>query len=324
MNGIISQNNRETTVRISENVDLLLHLLAHIETGNVASNYDQDYIQLINQEKSPNASFLEKDLEKIAKGSYAYISFLPVYFPDICSIYKILEYVSTQNSQLISEFNEQERCLIEYLNKNFDQADRASLADFISLCKSEYSSFYESYWERKTPDFKMGIDLFYEQWDLEENKVIIDFFKSQQKNRFLVYLSQAMRNNGRGLSFDTDTVSAISRLPESEKDLYYSYFIAIHEMIHQVTDPMVMRVLNIGYEQRSLNQEEDGFNIHIEFEKAVFYVHYKLSSKQGVKLQSLYFNQISKYSVDNIASEENLLKCYPLNLDLRLALNKII
>lgn len=313
MNQIIHKTVNLSSFYISKNVDFILYMLAHLETNNVASNYDQGFIDQIAKIKNQDTSELRITLKPIANGSYAYISFLPVIIPNLDNIYQILNYIYTKDEELLELISNDHRYMINYLLNCFEEKDRLTLQDFIHCCQHEYSSFYQSYWLSKQNDYNHGLDLFITLWQSPENEIILKFFDTHQKTKYIIYLSESMRVYGRGISLGSETLSAISKMPETENDLFYTYFIVIHEMLHQIVNQVTIETLNLDITQSHLNQNEEGFDIHMTLEMAVFYMHYLLSEKQSEQFVKQYFVQLSNLTGNNISSKKDLLHFYPLN-----------
>ncbi len=313
MNQIISKKVVQSTIQVSENIDFILYMLAHLDTNNVASNYDQEYIDLFASIKSESSSALMQKLKPLANGSYAYISFLPVIIPDLNLVYQILNTIYTSDLKILKSFSNDLNLMMAYLLEHFEVKDRLTLPDFIQCCQNEYTNFYQSYWLSQQSVFNDGIDLFLEMWNAPDNQVMLKFFQSQQKTRYMIYLSESMRVYGRGISLAQDTLTAISKIPVSKNDLFYTYFIVIHEMLHQSIDQVTIQTLNLDASQRNLNQNEEGFDIHMYLETAVFYMHFLLSERQNDDYLKQYFLQLSKVTGNSISSKADLLHFYPLN-----------
>ncbi len=311
MGNSIKYQTSNLNLSVNQNLDFILHILAHLETNNVASNYDEGYVEEITQIKQETISSLKSKLEPLACGSYAYISFLPIFFPELDQVFNILSFIATKDRNYIDSLPNSILPLINYLDSNFEEKRKEELLTFVKVCRDEYLTFFADYWLSKKDSFEERMKLFLDVWDSEMNQLFINLFKSNNKHQYHIYLSDCMLKNGRGVSMDLQSIGSVSKLPENREEVMYSWMIAIHESIHQITDNIVMSVLNVNHEQRSLNQNDANFDIHMAFENAVFYTHFKLMSMNRSSSTTEVLKLFSDFSNQNIESVSQFHELFP-------------
>lgn len=147
LNAICLDSTHNTSILAEKKTDILLHLLAHYEINNVASNYDIDYVKYISDLKGEKSSSLHEALKEIDDENLVYLSFMPAFFNSIDSLFKGLEYLSAPNEVMMNGFAETEAQCLQLLQNVYGSNNLGGLVKFSEIAKSEYEQFYSSYWE---------------------------------------------------------------------------------------------------------------------------------------------------------------------------------
>ena len=303
MNTIFCESLHNTRIIAEKKTDIILHVLAHYEINCVASNFDEPYVKHITDLKGENASSLQEKLKGIKEESLVYLSFMPAFFSSIDSLFKGLAYLSSSGDIATTGFSEMEIHCLQLLQNIFTDNKLSGLIKFSQIAKSEYDNFFSSYWDNNKGSYRIKLQMFKKIWETEENGKILSFLRAEGIPSITVYLSEAMRRNGRGMRTDDSCVCTIARIPDSSAQIFESYYIAVHELLHQVIDGITQSILKINFQQRSLNPDDEGYNIHEQIENSVIYAQHLLMGMTRKIRAKEYYSLVSKIADTAIGNE---------------------
>ena len=324
MNTISLESTHNTRIVTEKKTDILLHLLAHMEMDNVASNYDSDYVKYISDLKSESLSSLYENLKEIDNANLAFLSFMPAFFNTIDSLLRGLSYLCAPNIEMINGFTESESRCLQLLQNVYGNDDLCGLVRFSEIVKSEYDQFYSSYWDSGRENYLKGINQFMNIWESEENDIVLAFLRAPGLPAIIVYLSEGMRKNGRGIRTSDSSVSTIAKMPANENEVFVSYYIAVHELLHQVIDSITQNILQIDGQQRSLNPDDDEYSIHEQIENSVIIAQHLLMGKTVNSRTNEYYSLVSEIAGVGISNESEFMTHFRVDARIRNKLESII
>ena len=323
MNAICLDSLLNTRIITEKKTDILLHVFAHYDIDSVASNFDKHYVQHISDLKGENASSLQEKLKEINEENLVYLSFMPAFFSSIDSLFKGLSYLSS-GSKAMTGFTEMEIHGLQLIQNMFTDKMRFALTIFSEIAKSEYDTFFSSYWDNNEESYKKKMQMFMQTWENEENKKILTFLRSKGIPSIDVYLSEAMRRNGRGTRTDDSTVCTIAKIPNSNTQIFKSYYIAVHELLHQVIDGITQNILKIDLQQRSLNPDDEAYNIHEQFENSVITAQHLLMGYTREMQSEEYYAVVSEIGNAEINNEVDFYANFTLCKEMKHKLESMI
>ena len=301
-----------------------MHVLAHYEINSVASNFDKHYVKHISDLKGENASSLKEELKEINEENLVYLSFMPAFFSSIDSLFKGLSFLSSSSNIPMTGFTEMEIHCLQLLRNMFTDNTLYGLIKFSEIAKSEYDTFFSSYWDHNEELYRKEIQRFKQIWETEENEKILTFLRSKGIPSIDVYLSEAMRRNGRGMRTDDSTVCTIARIPNNNTQVFKSYYIAVHELLHQVIDGITQSILKIDSQQRSLNPDDEGYNIHEQIESSVITAQHLLMGYTREMRTEEYYALVSEIGNAEINNEVDFLAHFSICKEMKHELEKMI
>lgn len=323
MNAICFDSLLNTRIISEKKTDILLHVLAHYDINSVASNFDKHYVQHISDLKAENVSSLQEKLKEINEENLVYLSFMPAFFSSIDSLFKGLSYLSSGSKAMIG-FTEMEIHGLQLLQNMFTDNMLCGLIKFSEIAESEYDTFFSSYWDNNEESYRKEMQRFVQIWETEENKKILTFLRSKGIPSINVYLSEAMRRNGRGTRTDDSTVCAIARIPSSNTQVFKSYYIAVHELLHQVIDGITQNILKIDSQQRSLNPDDEAYNIHEQIENSVITAQHLLMGYTRKMQSEEYYVLVSEIGNAEINNEVDFYANFSLCKEMKHKLESMI
>lgn len=271
-------------VRLSEPVDLTLHVLAHMNTGTAADNYDAAYIaQLQSQRPTGEVEVLLGRLEAFAPAfrqdmSLWLLSVLPIYYESVDSFLAGLGFLGTSQPEYLQDLTLVERNVSQGVQPMLARHDKL-VQGFRELLLEEHQRFYAAYWLEAQPRLRAQKDAFTTFLTEEGYPAVQDAFEAAGLDKVIIYLSEGMRRNGRGFSYLQPThVGAIVPL---QGEVLPSYFTAVHEITHAITDPLVAGVMGVDPNRRSLDPHHPGYQTHLLIEKAVIIANYWMFASRG-------------------------------------------
>ena len=324
MNTICLDSTHNTKIVTEKKTDIILHLLAHLEFNNVASNYDIDYVKYISDLKGERSSSLYENLKDIDDENIVYLSFMPAFFDTVDSLFQGLDYLCAPNGERMNGFTETESRCLQLLQNVYGNSDLAGLLEFSEIAKSEYDQFYSSYWESRREEYLREIIQFKNMWESEDNDIVLTFLRKQGLPFISVYLSEGMRRNGRGMRTSDSSVSVIAGIPVSKNEVFVSYYIAVHELLHQVIDGITQSILKIDGQQRSLNPDDEEYNIHEQIENSVILAQHLLMGKTVNNRTNEYYELVSGIAGMDISNESEFMTRFRVDARIRNKLESII
>lgn len=320
MNLICLDSVHDTKILTEKKTDVLLHILAHIDINSVASNYDSNYVKYIFDLKGEKSSSLYESLKGIDDDNLVYLSFMPAFFTTIDSMFRGLRYLITPGDKMRNGFTETESRCLHFLQDIYRNTNTAGLLKFAETAKSECDLFYSEYWESRSEEYLRMINLFKEIWESEDNDRILSFLRDRGLPSINIYLSEGMRKNGRGMR--NSSVCALAKMPDSSEEVFESYYIAIHELLHQVVDGITRSILEI--DERSLNPDDDEYGIHEQFENSVILAQHLLMQRSANNWTKEYFAFVSKISETDIKNDSEFFSFFKVDARIKNQLESIM
>lgn len=322
MNLICLDSIHDTKILTEKKTDIFLHILAHIDINSVASNYDSDYVKYISDLKGEKPSSLYESLKGIDDDNLVFLSFMPAFFTTIDSMFRGLRYLSTPGNKMKNGFAETESMCLLFLQDIYRNTNTTGLLKFAETAKSEYDLFYSEYWESRSEEYLRMINQFKEIWESEDNCRILSFLRNQGLPSISIYLSEGMRKNGRGMR--SSSACALAKMPENSKEVFESYYIAIHELLHQVVDGITQSILEIDGQRRSLNPKDDEYSIHEQFENSVILAQHLLMRKSAYNWTKEYFTFVSKIFEADIKNDSEFYSFLKVDARIKKKLESIV
>jgi len=262
-------------------VDLLLHLLAHMDIGkDAASLYSEDYIKNIAQEKEKLG--LRADLKTemdaikdvfISDSGLRYIDFLPFYVGDYEELLTGMRWLATETNEKTQ--NE----VLNSFRRDFSTTlkQRNFMSEFARILDHEYRSFYRDYWEKEQTRLAASKAQFEEFVTANGEKIFSPVMKKENK-KARVYLCLSMTRNGRGFH-SKDRFGGAVKFPEKREEFPPLFIMAIHEMTHEFSDALVMKAEKMERSKSDTAEGSEGYRIHMASEYGVIYADYLLFQK---------------------------------------------
>ncbi len=323
MDSLIGKSIRNTTIITEKKTDIMLHLLAHYDIGNAASNFDAEYVKSIAVLKSEKKSSLQQKLLEINDENLVYLSFMPAFFTKVDSLFRGLACLASKSEPLEADFTEMEIRCIQFL-QNLCGGDTHGIAKFAEITEFEYDHFYSSHWNSRTTDYRKGIELFKEMWESKENDTILAFLRAHGLPAITVYLSEGMRRNGRGTRTDDSSTCTVTGMPVNHHGVFMSYYIAVHELVHQIVDGITQSILKFDPQQRSLSQNDKGYSIHEQMENSVIYTQHLLMRNTIKTRTEDYYAVVSALSDVSISNESEFMVHFQVDNRIREKLESMI
>lgn len=223
--------------RYAKHIDLLYHVLAHMQVGNASDLFDPSYIQKMAALRAERSS--ERDLRNALQKLEGYynrhferlgvINFLPVY---ACG------------------FEEMKEGLLHH--PAFTQADReAFLRPFVAVLEAE-APFYLPYWEEQYAKSRENRERM-ETMMRSRLSALSPLFAYAHKSP-LAYFSYSITRNGRGIGGLGSTLCAVVPFPQQEKDDDNTFFTLLHEYTHQLTDGLLQTSIHMDDGSHNLSE----------------------------------------------------------------------
>lgn len=278
---------------INETADFFLHICAHKKTNSAADNYDQNYIEKIKLIKKESFSSLAENLAELDLDNLFYLSFVAMYINSASIFIRIVESAAgIKSDDLQPQFSEIEQGYVNWIVNILPPNE--DFLKFALILRNEYFDFYHDYHQSTLSNRQLRLVNYQEYWHSSDNQNFIIFFQKHQLPPIRIILSEAMLKNGRIANPNNLGIALITKLPDNSNEFFYSSFVAVHEMLHLICDPLTTAICRIDPNQRSTNPEDANFAIHKKLEMSVLYTHYKL---------------IEKFQTDKISSYLNILGC---------------
>lgn len=324
---------QNSQIEVYQPLDLVLHMFAHLEAkGSPASLYDPEYIRWIQDQKQEFGEepidlieelalfqqHLEEDMDLFK------LNFFPIYYGSTKHMIYGLQYVET-GSKLSKSMSEMEKHLARYMRDSFSKEQREVVGDFAEVALNEYESFYQDYWEGQEERYREGMERFKAVWASDGYEVIEEFFAHYGKKKIHIYLSEGLRRNGRGFgSSEPNLIQSAAKLPETAEEAYYSYTIALHEMIHQISDPIVTQMSNFNPNQRSIDpSNQEGIQLHHMLEMGVVYAQYWLMQEISPEMEQIYLGLVSDFLYP-VSTQQEFEEAIDLPDELKVALKEAV
>ena len=209
--------------KYAKHIDLIFHVLAHMQVNNASDLYSQEYIDEFKLLRNGKELFIPSDIAEYYNKHFnnvGMINFLPFYSKDFYELkHLILNYNGFTNDD-INSFVKQ----------------------FLLICENE-SDFYFDFWENKINIVKdecvKAENIIREKLDLY--RCIFDYYNKSA----LAFLSLSITRNGRGFGGIDNYFSALIPFPKSLKQINNSFFVLLHEYTHQITDELLRSNINM-------------------------------------------------------------------------------
>lgn len=126
----------------------------------------------------------------------------------------------------------------------------------------------------------------------------------------MIVLSEGMRRNGRGVGLG-EVGGAIVKLPENEGEIEASYFTAVHEMTHALSDPIVFRALGADPRQHNISQgDRAGYQLHMAVEAGAILADYWVFKNAGGDWLERYLRSVARWFGSSRLSEAEFLRMF--------------
>jgi hypothetical protein len=290
-------------------VDLLFHVLAHIDTGNDAANlYSEDYVKLILNEKQKLGidSDLTNELSSIKdtfipdKG-LRMIDFFPFGFDDYKEFLKGLKWLATDSNE-----KNQNEILNLYRTKFVTtQEQRDFIGKFSEVLDHEYKIFYRDYWKKEQERLSVIKGQFEEFVKTNGEKLFSSVMKKEKKKTEF-YSCLSMTRYGRGFGSRYGFGAAV-KFPENKDEFLLSFITSAREIALEISTPIIEKAENIDYSQSSTMEGTEGFKIHMAIEWAGVYLDYLLFRKflpEYLKDFLLFYSESPEKEVKDKSIEE--------------------
>ena len=282
----------KTVFLYSKFVDLVYHVLAHMQVSNASNLYSETYIRMFEPYREENGfSFDLKSAVNEIQGYYnqnferlGVVNFLP--------FAQIDEDLDTLKSRFLH-------------HAGFTREDKINFIEpFVSALEKE-SLVYFPYWEsvyRRTADERKlceeQITTLLQPYEL--------VFEHDRKNQVGAFLSFSMTCNGRGL-YRQDGFFAAVPMPKGERDIIYAFFQLLHEYTHQFTDALLHTAIRM----------DDG--THDLSENLVILTDYVMIKKVQKEMTDAYLSWLSVICGNSSVSfdEGNLWDMFPIPSELK-------
>lgn len=217
-------------------VDLVYHMLAHMQVENASNLYSEEYISKIREVKGGNYPDIRREMESLEAyynahfESLCMINFIPFNCPDMEILKSALD-----------------------AYPGFSPEDREFFIEpFWKLLKQE-EIFYKEYRGRLWEESKTGRDkleaFLKKEW--EKYQSLVRYFHKEQA---MVTLSYSMTCNGRGFVNDEKSFKAAVPYAWEEEEFKNTFLQALHEFTHQFTDCLLQQHINMNDGSHNLSE----------------------------------------------------------------------
>jgi len=290
-------------------VDLLFHVLAHIDTGNDAANlYSEDYAKKILNEKQKlgidadltNKLNSIKDIFIPDKG-LRMIDFFPFGFSDYEEFIKGLNWLATDSNE-----KNQNDTLNLYRTKFITtQKQRDFIGKFSGILDYEYQTFYRDYWKKEQARLSV-IKGQFEEFVKTNGEKILSAVMNKENKKTEFYLCLSMTRNGRGFRSRYGFGAAV-KFPENKQEFVPSFITSAREITLQIINPIILKAENIDISHSSTMEGSEGFKIHMAVEYGAIYLDYLLFRKslpEYLKNFLLFYSEAPEKEVKDKSIEE--------------------
>jgi hypothetical protein len=273
-------SNIKVSYIVSEPLDFIQHLVAHVDLGeNAATNYDPAYVQRVKELK---AGYLESipDLEKELRSTRAlgmdlvHLQVLGIYCEnpgELVECIRVLAGEELSPTGLSKAAADTVASLSQRLSLTPDERQLITL--FSRVAAKEYETFYREYHARNQDFFEKQMRLFTGFMSEEGLRAVAPSFWRGGLVKITVWLSETRRVNGLGLNYGGG-MGAVVRLPDNEDTVDYSYFFLVHELTHFMSDGITYRVTGYDPGERDTASGTKGYVVHRAVEEAAILADY--------------------------------------------------
>lgn len=290
-------------------VDLLFHILAHIDTGNDAANlYSEDYVKKILDEKQKLgiSTDLTSELDSIKdifipdKG-LRMIDFFPFGFSNYEEFLKGLNWLATDSKE-----KSQNETLNLYRTKFITTQEQSDfIGKFSEILDHEYRTFYRDYWKKEQERLAVIKGQFEEFVKTNGEKLFSSVMKKEKKKTEF-YSCLSITRYGRGFHSSYGFGAAV-KFPENKDEFLPSFITSAREITLQFSSPIIIKAENIDYSQSSTMEGSEGFKIHAAVECGAIYLDYLLFQKflpEYLKDFLLFYSEAPEKEVKDKSIEE--------------------
>ncbi len=271
--------------KYAKHIDLIFHVLAHMQVNNASDLYSQKYIDNFKLLRNNKELFIPYDLAEYYNKHFnnvGMINFLPFYSKD---------------------FDELKHLILNYNGFTNDDIN-LFVKPFLSICENE-SDFYFDFWENKIniyKDYCVKAENIIRK-KLELYSCVFDYYNKSA----LTILSLSITRNGRGFGGIDNYFSALIPFPKSLKLINNSFFVLLHEYTHQITNELLKPNINM----------EDGSH-DISESLVILFDFYLIKSLDKANVDK-YLEWVSEISgnTDNTITENTLLSIFNVEKSLR-------
>ncbi|MCR4425379.1 MAG: hypothetical protein NUW23_04205 [Firmicutes bacterium] len=192
-------------------------------------------------------------------------------------------------------------------------ADREAVSVFVRVMAEEYASFYKAYWRsgaRVREDARAAFERF---WNAHGRAAASRIIDSQPFASTAVVLSETIWKNGRGVQLG-QAGGAIVPLPEPSASPYPSYFTAVHELTHVLSDLIVLGAIGMDRSSVSISQQDRaGFQIHSMLEAGAIVADFLVFQAAGGEWTRQYLDAVSRWVGQHLGGEADFHRFFSLD-----------
>ncbi len=302
-----------TTIMVDETVDLANHILAHIDVaGSPASNYDPVYVEAMADRRAAAGldPQLQGDLTAFRMEAPRHmglwnLAMAAAFFTNSESYLQALWTWAGRQDVDRSGFSQQDQMVLQGLGSSFTQLPQEPIMAVAHASELEYESFYAQYWQETLTERSQQLQLLGQLWTDEDQAFLESFFAQRGMQSIRLIASESMRRNGRGFTdLAPGRMGVIVALPTNAEEAMASYLLAIHELLHAVTDPLVYGAMGSSPQDRSLDpRNTEGYAIHETIENAVIRFQLWLMEGMGAAKTEAYLQFFQVQSEAQLAAE---------------------
>lgn len=218
-------------------IDLVFHVLSHLNISPNPSNlYSQEYILIINKEKE--SCKVNTDLElRLSRIKSFYLKGF-----NKLSIINFIPFFT-------GSYDELKIALMSW--NGFDNSDLQNfILPFIEILEEE-RQFYYGHWNKQLEKNRQDIKLL-EEYLSKHFSVLDNMFRYFNK-KAQIYALFSITQKGRGFYVE-DYFSAAISFPKDGTKFINSFFIALHEFTHQITDRLVNENISMDNDTHKLSE----------------------------------------------------------------------
>lgn len=210
-------------------IDIIYHIFAHIKVCSASNLYDEDYIKMM------STNHLDDEMNKIS-----------LYYNENFNRLASIQFILTDATTI----NDVENILLSF--NMFTEDDKTFfILPFLDILNNVDKS-YSDYWNEINNTVEKTI---VETGITERFNELTWLFDKYNKD-IEIYLSYSINKNGRGI-YSPNKFQAVVPYPyhvNPKYDIDHSFYMAFHEITHQITDNMIGTIINMDDGSHDLSE----------------------------------------------------------------------